>query len=71
MGTGRRACAGYNLAKLELFLQAATLVQCVEWSPPEGKDKVELNEKFGIAVCPKTYEICGKARNIKLDVSLQ
>lgn len=49
LGTGRRACAGYLLAKLELFLQAATLMQCFEWQPAEGS-KVPLKEVFGIAV---------------------
>jgi cytochrome P450 len=49
LGTGRRACAGYLLAKLELFLQGATLMQCFDWVPPEG-DEVPLKEVFGIAV---------------------
>jgi cytochrome P450 len=49
LGTGRRACAGYLLAKLELFLQAATLIQCFKWRPAQG-DKVPLREIFGIAV---------------------
>jgi cytochrome P450 len=49
LGTGRRACAGYTLAKLELFLQAATLMQCFEWKP-SGGDQVQLKEVFGIAV---------------------
>merc|ERR1712196_38151 len=49
LGTGRRACAGYLLAKLELFLQAATLIQCFDWQPAEG-DKVPLKEVLGIAV---------------------
>jgi len=69
MGTGRRACAGYNLAKIELFLQAAALIQTIEWSPPKGQDKVELQEKFGIAVSPKTYEICAKGRGKGVDLS--
>lgn len=50
LGTGRRACAGYLLAKLELFLQGATLMQCFDWRPAVG-DKVPLKEIFGIAVC--------------------
>jgi len=49
LGTGRRACAGYALAKVELFLQAATLMQCFHWAPAEG-DKVPMTEIFGIAV---------------------
>jgi len=62
MGTGRRACAGYALAKVELFLQAAMLLQCFEWSPPPGQDKIELKEKFGIAVSPVDFEINARFR---------
>ena len=43
MGTGRRACAGYALAKVELFLQAAMLLQCFEWSPPPGNPNPNPN----------------------------
>jgi len=50
LGTGRRACAGYLLAKLELYLQAATLLQCFDWRPPAGVDQVPMKENFGIAV---------------------
>lgn len=63
MGTGRRACAGYALAKVELFLQAAMLMQCFEWSPPEGLDKIPLSEKFGIAVSPMDFEIRARYRD--------
>ena len=57
MGTGRRACAGYTLAKVELFMQAASLMQCFEWSPPEGIGKLALKEKFGIAVSPDEFHV--------------
>lgn len=70
MGTGRRACAGYNLAKIELFLQAASLLQGCEWSPPKGQDTVTLEEKFGIAVCPKTFDIVAKKRNVNLGTTM-
>jgi len=49
LGTGRRACAGYLLAKLELFLQGATLMQCFQWRPASGTE-VPMREVFGIAV---------------------
>jgi len=63
MGTGRRACAGYALAKVELFLQAAMLMQCFEWKCPEGVDKIVLKEKFGIAVSPEEFHICARYRD--------
>jgi len=56
MGTGRRACAGYMLAKVELFMQAATLIQCFDWQPTAKG--LHLREKFGIAVSPHDFEIC-------------
>lgn len=49
LGTGRRACAGYTLAKIELFLQGATLIQCFNWRPASG-DRLPLKEVDGIAV---------------------
>jgi len=63
MGTGRRACAGYALAKVELFLQGATLVQNFDWSPPPGMEKIEVGEKFGIAVSPTDFTICARYRS--------
>lgn len=63
MGTGRRACAGYALAKVELFLQAAALIQSFEWSPPSGVDRVEAGEQFGIAVSPTPFKVVARYRS--------
>lgn len=68
MGTGRRACAGYSLAKMELFMQGATLMQCFHWSPPAGLDKIPVGESFGIAVSPKDFKICARYRHEALDM---
>jgi len=62
LGTGRRACAGASLAKIELFLQGATLMQCFEWKPPPGQDKIAYGEKFGIAVSPTDFLIVARYR---------
>lgn len=69
MGTGRRACAGYSLAKVELFLQGAALMQNFEWLPPPGEDKVPVAEVFGIAVSPAPYKIVGRYRSEAVDVN--
>lgn len=61
LGTGRRACAGYALAKLELFLQGATLIQCFDWRPAEGQ-AVPLTENFGIAVSAGHVNVTAKWR---------
>lgn len=66
MGTGRRACAGFALAKVELFLQGAALMQNFEWTPPPGVEKVEASESFGIAVSPSYFEVCAKHRSAAL-----
>jgi len=63
MGTGRRACAGYALAKVELFMQAASLMQCFEWKPEPGSEKVEVGENFGIAVSPKPFKLVARFRS--------
>merc|ERR1719235_2154312 len=66
LGTGRRACAGYALAKVELFLQGATLMQCFDWSAPEG-GSIPVAEKFGIAVSPKDFKITARYRSEALE----
>eukprot|EP00929_Paragymnodinium_shiwhaense_P114224 TRINITY_DN82568_c0_g1_i1.p1 TRINITY_DN82568_c0_g1~~TRINITY_DN82568_c0_g1_i1.p1 ORF type:complete len:567 (+),score=117.76 TRINITY_DN82568_c0_g1_i1:87-1787(+) len=62
LGTGRRACAGALLAKLELFVQGATLLQCFQWLPAQG-DKVALKEVFGIAVSAAHVDVVAKWRS--------
>jgi len=62
LGTGRRACAGALLAKLELFIQGATLLQCFTWSPKEGKS-VALREVFGIAVSAAHVDVISQWRS--------
>lgn len=62
LGTGRRACAGALLAKLELFIQGATLLQCFTWSPKEGKS-VALREVFGIAVSAAHVDVTAQWRS--------
>merc|ERR1711972_948733 len=63
MGTGRRACAGYALAKVELFLQGATLIQAFEWKPPADVAKLPYAEKFGIAVSPQDFKLRARYRD--------
>ena len=37
--------SGYLLAKLELFLQAATLIQCFDWRPAKGDKAASISSK--------------------------
>ncbi|CAE8653202.1 unnamed protein product [Polarella glacialis] len=71
LGTGRRACAGYALAKAELFLQGATLMQSFEWKPPPGVSKIPMGESFGIAVSPNHFEVCARYRSEAVTAPLQ
>jgi hypothetical protein len=45
-------------------MQGAALLQCFDWSPPAGQAKLDLREKFGIAVCPHDFEVSAKFRPI-------
>jgi len=72
LGTGRRACAGYLLAKLELYLQGATLIQCFDWRPAHG-DTVPMKEVFGIAVSAAHADVTARWRTetgIDLDATV-
>ncbi|XP_077243505.1 flavonoid 3'-monooxygenase-like [Tasmannia lanceolata] len=48
-GSGRRICAGLNLAERMLTIILASFFHSFNWSLPEGT-KLELGEKFGLVV---------------------
>lgn len=59
-GTGRRMCAGVNLAMQQLPTVLATLVQCFDFQPigPNGNkvDQVDMAEGPGLTV-PRVHEL--------------
>ncbi|KAM6464186.1 cytochrome P450 2K1-like isoform 2-T2 [Liasis olivaceus] len=61
---GRRACAGENLAKTELFLFFTSLLQGFTFQPPPGtsKDDLDLSPDLGLTTPPMPYKTCAVSR---------
>ncbi|XP_063173356.1 cytochrome P450 2K6-like [Candoia aspera] len=62
---GRRVCAGETLAKMELFLFFARLLQRFTFQPPPGtsKDDLDLTPAVGLTSPPMTYRTCAMPRS--------
>ncbi|KAH9489487.1 Cytochrome P450 2C3 [Bulinus truncatus] len=54
---GRRACLGESLAKTELFLYLANMVQTFEFLPVDPDHPPPVKYKFGITVSPDPYKV--------------
>ncbi|KAL8615080.1 hypothetical protein ACOMHN_009156 [Nucella lapillus] len=54
---GRRVCLGESLARMELFLYLATLIQNFRFLPPEEGQLPSLEGIFGMTHSPKPYTI--------------
>jgi len=60
---GPRMCPGYSFAKVSLWLQALTLMQCFEWSlsdkgkhdPRVKNGKLDMTENWGLTIMPQRY----------------
>ncbi|KAH0506704.1 Cytochrome P450 2K1 [Microtus ochrogaster] len=61
---GRRMCAGEPLAKMELFLFFASLMQKFTFQPPPGVSHVDLDltPDTGFTIQPKPHKICALLR---------
>ncbi|XP_063173358.1 cytochrome P450 2K1-like [Candoia aspera] len=62
---GRRVCAGETLAKMELFLFFASLLQRFTFQPPPGtsKDDLDLTPAVGFTSPPMPYRTCAMPRS--------
>ncbi|KAM5164349.1 cytochrome P450 2K4-like [Mantella aurantiaca] len=60
--SGKRSCAGENLAKMELFLFFTTLLQKFTFQAPPG-EKLDLTGAVGFTTPPLKHEICAIPRN--------
>ncbi|XP_076441364.1 cytochrome P450 2U1-like isoform X2 [Babylonia areolata] len=54
---GRRVCLGESLARMELFLYLATLIQHFRFLPPEEGKLPSLEGTFGMTYTPQAYTI--------------
>jgi len=54
---GKRSCLGEQLARQEIFLFLAALLQNFYFRPPEGQESIEVREVWGT-----DYEVCMVAR---------
>ncbi|KAM9843962.1 cytochrome P450 2K1-like [Aulostomus maculatus] len=57
---GVRACVGESLARMELFLFFASLLQRFRFTPPPGVTEEELNltPVVGFTLSPKSHQLC-------------
>lgn len=58
--SGRRTCPGESLAKAELFIFFATLLQHFRFSPPPGgsEEDLDLTPTGGLVLCPPPQKLC-------------
>ena len=62
-GAGRRTCLGESLAKVELFLLSATMLQRFKFENPPGRLPPDLQDgMIGISFDPKPYQVIVKDR---------
>jgi len=54
---GKRSCLGEQLARQELFLFLAALLQNFYFRPPEGQESIEVREVSGETTSPSDFEV--------------
>ncbi|XP_037649490.1 cytochrome P450 2K1-like isoform X1 [Sebastes umbrosus] len=61
---GRRACPGESLARMEVFLFFAVLLQRFRFTPPPGvtEDELDLTPAVGFTINPSPHELCAVSR---------
>ncbi|XP_051265468.1 cytochrome P450 2K1-like isoform X2 [Dicentrarchus labrax] len=57
---GRRICLGESLARMELFVFFATLLQHFRFTPPPGvsEDQLDLTPRVGFTLNPSPHKLC-------------
>ncbi|CAL8288559.1 unnamed protein product [Boreogadus saida] len=61
---GRRACVGESLARMELFLFFAALLQRFRFTPPPGvtEEDLDLTPTSGLTLGPSPHQLCAHRR---------
>ena len=60
---GRRACLGESLARIELFLMMARLLQSFRFENPPGCDLPSLQPDVGVVLMPQSFKVCAIQRH--------
>uniref|UniRef100_A0A8C5BTN8 Uncharacterized protein n=1 Tax=Gadus morhua TaxID=8049 RepID=A0A8C5BTN8_GADMO len=62
--SGRRACVGESLARMELFLFFTTLLQRFRFTPPPGvtEEDLDLTPTWGLTLNPSPHQLCAHRR---------
>jgi len=62
--SGRRACPGQSLARMELFLFFTSLLQHFRFTPPPGvsEDDLDLTPAVGFTLNPASHKLCAVKR---------
>lgn len=56
---GKRSCVGEGLARTELFLYLATILQNFVLTSPVGSEEIDLTPEYvGFGKAPRQYQLC-------------
>ncbi|XP_025097076.1 cytochrome P450 2U1-like isoform X2 [Pomacea canaliculata] len=63
MGIGRRRCLGEKVARVQLFLYIATMIQRFHFAPPKGGHLPSLQGIIGLTCSPEHFTMCFRPRD--------
>jgi len=54
---GKRSCLGEQLGRQGIFLFLVALLQNFSFRPPEGQDRIDVREEWGVTNEPSAYKV--------------